>query len=293
MKAILSWSWLVFLLIGCGGKYAMEEGSESVQSSVENAVDGEGGGEQAGAEQAVDENAVQNAERKIIYEGRISLVVEEFEKIETAIPQLVEQFEGYLKSVDVNRREGRRRSGRWIARIPADRFGEFLAEVSELGIAEEQKQTTEDVTMEYLDLEARIAGKKKLEERIEKVLQQEGEKLSDQLEGERELMRVRSEIDSMQGRLKYLKNRVAFSTVTIDAREEKDYVPQKAPDFTGRIGIAWKNSIRELKETGQDFVVAAVYFAPWFIPLSVLVVGLTFGWKRARRSKTTDKNKSP
>ena len=61
---------------------------------------------------------------------------------------------------------------------------------------------------------------------------------------------------------------------TIDAREEKDYVPTKAPDVTGRIGIAWRESIRSLKVAGQFFFIVTVAFVPWIIPVSVVVGGL-------------------
>lgn len=290
MKPILIWSWIVLLLIGCGAKYDKEPATASKNELTQKGMavaEGEdiplAAADNAQAVNVDEENAAKDIERKIIYEGRVSLVVEEFEEMETAIPELIKQFDGYLREARINRAEGRWRSGQWIARIPSSRFNEFIAEVSELGIAEEQEQSTEDVTMEYLDLEARIASKKKLEQRIEEVLKRKGDKLSDQLEGERELMRVRSEIDSMLGRLNFLKNQVAYSTVTIDAREEKDYVPAKAPDFAGRIGNAWKESVRNLKIAGQNLVIAAVAFAPWIIPVSVVCVGLVFGWKRVRK----------
>ncbi len=218
-------------------------------------------------------------------------MVEEFEAVETAIPDLVKQFKGYLKEANVNRNQGRWRSGRWVARIPSARFEEFLAEVAKLGIAEEREQTAQDVTMEYLDLEARIKTKKELEERILKLLEDREGKLSDVVEAERELSRVRSEIESMEGQLQYLHNRTAYSTVTIDVRGEQDYIPEAAPDFSGRIGKAWQESLRALKIAGQNFVIGFVAFVPWIIPVALGFGVMVFGVRRIRRSLVSGKTK--
>jgi hypothetical protein len=280
MQKVLCWSWLVVLLIGCGG--VQYEASSVKQSAAQVVADDAGAmdPEKAGEAQRPDEIT----ERKIIYEGRVSLVVEEFDAMESAIPELVKQFEGYLKEANVNRMEGRWRSGRWVARIPSARFEEFLAEVSQLGIAELQEQTAQDVTMEYLDLEARIKTKKELEQRILKLLEDREGKLSDVVEAERELSRVRSEIESMEGQLRYLQNRTAFSTVTIDVREERDYIPEASADFASRASKAWQESLRALKLSGQNVAIAVVAFVPWIIPLSVVAAVMVFTAKRLRRS---------
>jgi hypothetical protein len=249
--------------------------------------EGAAGGEAAAVDEA--QQVDEAVERKIIYEGRVSLVVEEFESLETAIPDLVKQYDGYLKEANINRTEGRRRSGRWVARIPAAKFGDFVMEVAKLGIAEQQEQTAQDVTMEYLDLEARVGSKKQLEQRILKLLEEREGKLSDVVEAERELARVRSEIESMEGQLRYLKNRTSFSTVTIDAREEQDYIPEAAPDFAGQISKTWQESLRELKFAGKNLVIAFVAIVPWIIPVSVAIGLLVFTAKIVRRRLGSEK----
>lgn len=305
MQKLLCWGWMLLLFIGCGAQYEAKynAGSEATSSPppasdstaetllqqpvfedldeadalAQNDAGGKNG--QAIAEkppqepQAEQNEAPKNIERKIIYTGQVSLVVEEFTEMETAIPELVKEFGGYLKSADINRTEGRWRNGRWVARIPSARFSEFLQAVSKLGIAEHQEQSTEDVTMEFLDVEARIASKKQVEERILKLLEDRDGKLSEIVEAEHKLAEVRSEIESMQGRLRYLQNQTVFSTVTIEVREEKDYVPEQAPDFGGRIGKAWQDSLRALKRASQEFVIGVVAFVPWILPLGVLFGG--------------------
>lgn len=292
MQKILCWSWLGLLVIGCGSATYYETAAKAPAPQQTQEAGGEGaenlnlpainGVAKAQANPEANEPKEQ-VERKIIYEGRVSLVVEEFQAVETAIPDLVKEFEGYLKEANVNRNQGRWRSGRWVARIPSARFEEFLAEVAKLGIAETREQTAQDVTMEYLDLEARIKTKKELEQRILKLLEDREGKLSDVVEAEKELSRVRSEIESMEGQLRFLQNRTAYSTVTLDVREEQDYIPEAAPDFSGRIGKAWQESLRALKIAGQNFVIGVVAFVPWAIPLALVFGVMAFGVRWIRR----------
>ena len=284
MKQISCWSWIVVLLIGCGGAKFDASGRANKRAAEEAAVAVVDAAGAMNPEQAGEAEAAENvAERKIIYEGRVSLVVEEFETMDSAIPELVQEFEGYLKEANINRQEGRWRSGRWVARIPSARFAEFLEEVAKLGIAEQKEQTAQDVTMEFLDLEARLKTKKELEQRILKLLEEREGKLSDVIEAERELNRVRSEIESMEGQLRYLQNRTAYSTVTIDIREEQDYIPEASTDFTSRVGKAWQESLRALKIAGQGLVIAGVAFVPWIIPTAIFIVLMIVVLKALRR----------
>ena len=74
-----------------------------------------------------------------------------------------------------------------MARIPVDRFEAFLEGVARLGVPESRQQTAQDVTEEFVDLNARIANKKRLEERILKLLQDSEGKIKDIIEVEGEL----------------------------------------------------------------------------------------------------------
>jgi len=218
--------------------------------------------------------------RKIIYVAQISLVVEDFARIEGEIPQLVKQFNGYLADITVDRIQGAYRTGQWVVRIPVEKYDPFLAELEKLGIPEHLTQNAQDVTEEFVDLEARIATKKQLEKRILQLVEDREGKIKEVIEVERELARVREEIERMEGRLRYLANRTALTTVTINVREEKDYVPPQAPSFTSSIASAWTNSIEALTGFGKATVIAGVAFFPWLILVLPLLLLIRWGWKR-------------
>jgi hypothetical protein len=189
---------------------------------------------------------------------------------------------GYLADASASRAQGDRRTGRWVARVPVERYDAFLESLDTLGVPENRQQTAQDVTEEFVDLEARIANKQRLEERIVKLLDERSGRISDVIEVERELGRVREEIERMQGRLRYLANRTALTTVTIQAREQRDYVPPQAPTFAGRVSDVWQRSLAALRTFGESVGLAGVAAAPW-LPLALALAGPPLWYVRRKR----------
>src|SRR6185369_14989490 len=101
--------------------------------------------------------------RKIIYEANVVLVVTDMADTESQIAKLLKQVNGYVAESSVDRPQGEQLTGRWRVRVPVGQFDSFLDAVSKLGVAENRDQTAQDVTEEFVDLEAQIANKKKLE----------------------------------------------------------------------------------------------------------------------------------
>jgi hypothetical protein len=256
------------VLVGCGGaapsKFAGEDAATNVTGQLEQTQEM---GDAFGAGAIIQD-------RKIIYEADVTIVVEDFSRLEADVPVLVKTHGGYLSEVEIDRTHGQYLSGYWVVRIPVDQYDTFVGGLSSLGILETFNQTAQDVTEEYVDLEARIANKKKLEERILELLAKSEGAIKDVLEVERELARVRSEMEQMQGRLRYLQNRTTLTTVTIRGIERHDYVPPQAPSFMGRIELAWENSLVALRNFGEGLAVCVVFLFPWILLLAIVVAPL-------------------
>jgi hypothetical protein len=234
------------------------------------------------------------AARRIIYEAQISLIVKKMSETETDIARLLKQFNGYVADAFVDRRQGHELTGRWKVRVPAPQFDTFLEEVSKLGIAENRQQTAQDVTEEFVDLEAQITNKKRLEQRIVALLEDASGKIKDVIEVERELSRVRGEIEQMEGKLRYLTNRTDLTTVSITAREEENYVPPAAPTFGNRIAQAWSSSLGGLRTFGEKLVVATVSAVPWVVVFGlVLVPAAWYARRRAAAGNRVSLEQSP
>lgn len=265
------------LLAACGGAAAPAKREAAKSDAHQNEAAAPQAAGQAG------EAAPQTADRKIVYVAELKLITPEFSQIESAIPELVKKHRGYLSDANVDRTSGQRRTGRWVVRVPVEEFDALMNEAAELGVPESRRQNAEDVTEQYIDLEARIANAKGLEVRIVKLLEARAGELKHVIEVERELARVRGEIEQMEGRLRFLANRAALATVTILVREERDYKPPQAPTYLARLGDGWDRSLGALVSLGQDLTIAAVSATPWLMTLGVVVTPVGLLLRRRQR----------
>ncbi|MGI9470150.1 MAG: DUF4349 domain-containing protein [Rubripirellula sp.] len=276
------------MTMGCGGDYVAAPESEIMTSSFSefgeveavSTVAAQGGERAAEAEEVTTQTNSATVNRRIIYNTQVGLVVEDYRQFESQLPALVQKLGGFVASSDTDRRYNDRQSGSWVVRIPVPVYAEFLSGVDALGFAESRSENAQDVTEEYIDIEARITNKRKLESRIVTMLEERTGKLSDVLDIERELARVREEIERMEGRLRFLQDRTHLATITIQCREQKEYVPAKAPTFASRVGASWSGSIRSLQMTGQNIALALTAAIPW-----IVIVGLPIWsmWKLTKR----------
>ena len=222
-----------------------------------------------------DASAEANENRRIIYSATLQVVVPKFDEVETLISNLVAKHNGFVAFSKLDRMQGEQRTGTWTVRIPVDQYDAFLNAAGEIGVPESRHQDAADVTEEFVDLEARILNKKKLEARIIELLERPDDKLQHVIEVERELARIREEIERMEGRIRYLKDRTTLTTVTIAVREEQDYVPPAAPSFGSRVSNAWSSSLLNTKRFFENAVVfAAANVISFAIFLVVLLISI-------------------
>jgi len=224
-------------------------------------------------------------ERKIIYTANVDLVVESFEGVPAKVEALTQQFGGYVARTKISGSPGRPRSGEWSLRVPVVSYAKFLAAAQQLGEVRSVSQNSQDVSEEYYDVEARIRNAKKEEERLLKLLDTAAGKLQEILQVERELARVRGEIEQMEGRIRVLDNLTALTTVDLRIDEIKNYVPEEAPTYATRVRRTWGESTSALVTTAQGLSIALVALVPWLVVLlpAALVVWLAARLARRRR----------
>jgi hypothetical protein len=214
--------------------------------------------------------------RKIIYKATLSLVVEDFGKCEQAITEMVAAAGGYVSQFREDRTLGDLRGGQWVLRVPVEQFEKVLDGAARLGVTQRREVQSEDVSEEYVDLSARLKSKQGIETRLLELVQQKTDEVKDILTVETELGRVREEIERVEGRLRYLADRVAMTTITIDAHEQRNYVPPETPTLSGKIAQTFQASLDTLWQAAEAAILLIVAVVPFVVVLLVFFVPLIF-----------------
>jgi len=220
--------------------------------------------------------------RKIIYTAQVQLVAENLTTAQGKLTQLVKTHKGYVDETNIGGAAGAPRQGTWKVRVPAEEYEAFMGAVAKLGELQTIHSDSQDVSAEYYDLEARLSNKRVEEQRLIKHLEKSTARLTDILAVEREISRVRGEIEQMQGRLRLLANLTSLTTITVTINEIKNYVPPAPPTFGARLARTFQGSLGQLIDTAKDLTILFVAFVPWLVVLSLIGVPIYLMQRRKR-----------
>jgi hypothetical protein len=226
-------------------------------------------------------------QRKIIYHATLDLVVEDFAGVAARVEELARKHEAFIANSSIDTATRRPRSGSWTIRVPASRYDAFLAAAGTLGELQRRTESSREVTAEYYDLQTRIRNKDLEEKRLLKHLEESTGKLEEILAVEKEISRVRTEMEQMQGQLRVLQDLTALSTVTLNVSELQGYVPVESPTFGTRISRAWAQSLDGLLTAAQLVVIAVVAVTPWLVVIFTPIVAAILLLRRLLRRKGT------
>lgn len=219
------------------------------------------------------------APRMLIRTGNATVEVEALDPAVQAVRRIAERAGGYISNVGIAGGRDRVRSASLTLRIPAERFDETLAAVDSLGEVESVHIDSEDVGEQYADLELRLASARRLEQRLLELLDNRTGSLEDVLAVERELARVREQVERMDAALRGLRDRVDMSTISLTLHEPE-------PLFSTRGG---ENVIsRSIRQAGRNFVGFIAGFIASLgviLPLALIAAFLWWLWRRRRRRR--------
>jgi hypothetical protein len=179
----------------------------------------------ANAEEAgktpVETTVQQLANRKLIRNATVELEIVSFDDAVQKITALVNEEHGYVATTDSEKQANGKLRGQVVVKVVPENLERFLQKIRSLGELKNQTLGTEDVTKAYFDTDARVKNARVMEQRLVEMLKTKTGKVSDLLEVEKELGRVREDIEKMQGELKYWDSQVQFATVTISLAEKE------------------------------------------------------------------------
>ena len=186
----------------------------------------------------------------VIRTATLRIVVKEFDGVRAAVEAMVTQAGGFIDHLTVSGDSNTARSVTGSLRVPADRMAEVLGRLRPMGQVVEDTQGTQEVTDQIVDLTARLASARATEQRLTDLLKNRTGRLSDVLEVERELTRVRLEIEQLDAQKTNLGRRVTYATIGVTISEERKAGLDAGPlSLSTRIRIAAADGAEAAIET--------------------------------------------
>jgi Domain of unknown function (DUF4349) len=223
-------------------------------------------------------------DKKIIKDARIGLEVDNYPIYRISLDSAINKAKGYVSSDNLDKNDYNINC-QLVIRIPADYFDKFISSLEKGSEKLLYKNiSARDVTEEFIDIEARLNTKKEVEKRYIQLLTR-AKNIKEILEVEEKLRVLREEIESKEGRLKYLKKQVSYSTVNLHITQnyEYKYEPEKEKNFFQRL-------FKSMDKGWKGFIVFLLFlFRLW--PLILIGIATFYYIRRIRRKKKMLTNK--
>jgi anti-sigma factor RsiW len=158
--------------------------------------------------------------RKLIRNATVELEIVSFDNAVQKITVIANEEHGYVATTDSEKQANGKLRGQVVVKVLPENLDRLLQKIRSLGELRNQILGTEDVTKAYFDTDARLKNAHVMEQRLIEMLKTKTGKVSDLLQVEKELGRVREDIEKMQGELKYWDSQVQFATVTMSLAEK-------------------------------------------------------------------------
>lgn len=224
--------------------------------------------------------AQQAADPMLVHTGDARIEVDSLERAVTHVQQLAMDLGGSVHSSTVLTGVRQRRGATLTIKVPAPRFDDAMRELRNVGRPESINVQAADVGEEVVDISARLEAARQLEARLLEILRTRTGKLDEVLAVERELARVRAEIERYEGRLRYLSSRIAVAQITASLHEGTPLVA--GPPGESVLGAAakqaWINFV--------SLLAATIALLGFLLPLALVLAFATWLWRgvRMRRS---------
>lgn len=273
---------IVSLLAGCGSssmKYTESASSEvydmaaSEENSYEDAVEMSEVTEDAIVSGTELSETVQTG-RKLIRNFDINIETKEFDDVISGIQKKVQELGGYIENSSLDSGSSYYRNyNRYqymTVRIPSDQLDSFVENVKETANVTSISESTEDITLQYVDVESR---KKALETERDRLLEllEKAETVEDLITIESRLSEVRYQLESYTSQLRTYDNQVDYSTVSISVNEVERETKTEPKTFWEEVSQKFGNSLYGL---GRDFRNAAIWFLGSLPYLLIWAVGI-------------------
>ena len=237
------------------------------------------------------EATAEAADRKIIRNADITIEVPSTTDAQHQVTSIAESHGGFVVTSEAKQRDSNDPSQRTldiklVVRVPSNQFGNAFDEIKKLaGNTPAEQVTSQDVTEDFIDLEARIKTQKALEVQFLDIMRQ-AHKIEDALEVQRQIAEVRTEIEKLEGRKRFLENRSSLSTINVNIQTPKPVITVTQSGF----GHSLREAVSDSVTLASDMVLLFARFVIMMVPVCLfffLPMGLAIRYliRRAKRMR--------
>lgn len=216
----------------------------------------------------------------LVRTGTASVQVDSLDPAIAKLRQIASRVGGVVADVSVQSGNNQNASASIELRMPSQRFDEAVNGLAPIGKVEAVNVSVEDVGEEFVDVTARVENAKRLEARLVELLATRTGKLGDVLQVERELARVREEIERYEGRLRYLRAHAAVSTLAVTVHEPLPVVGERGSGSV--VAEAFRESWRNFVRFVAGFIASLGTLVPLALLVTVVAAAAVKGARRWR-----------
>lgn len=259
---------IVLSSLGIGGNTVSDESGAGAVGTFQAVAPSMKSSFVSTGEIARDSNAVATAvDKKIIKTGSLNLKVEQAETAAEAIANIAKVNKGEVASSNFYESTRGVKSGAITIRVPYNNFDAAFSEIKKVVTqVVSEASNAQDITAEYIDLEARLKNTQAEESSFVALLNRSG-KIEEILAVTREVARVRGEIEQLQGQIRYLNSQTDMSTITANLTEDVE-IATASQDW--RPWQVIKISVKRLITSGQNFIDGLIAFLIVVLPMLII-----------------------
>jgi hypothetical protein len=220
----------------------------------------------------------------VIRTARLTAMTKDFDGARTKVESIIRENQGYLDELRVRGEVGSARALSATLRLPSDRIDAALKDLRSIGKVQEESQNSSAVTSQVTDLRARLANARNTEQRLLNLLRDRTADLGDVLNAEREVARVREEIERMEAQQKDMLNKVQFATIQLELTEEyRAKIEPSIPSAGTRLENAMIDGYHGALENALGMALFVLRYGPALLLWIALLMPVTFLVRRIAR----------
>jgi hypothetical protein len=270
-------------LTGCS-QASVDQTAAAPQAAMESSADSAAGESLAQkvstpADESSNENAA-TQRPQLIKRASLSLSVDSIEDGFKQVKEIVNNQKGDILSLSD---EGdRQRSLSFEIRVPQDKLDVTLEALTAMGTVRDRTISTEDVSTQLVDIQARLSNARKSEAALQEIMTRTGA-IADVLQVSRELSTVRESIEQMSAQQKNLQTQVSYSTISLNLESAIALSPNK-PVFSRQLANSWESATSSVGDFTTDLLQLGLWLLAYSPYLAVLLCGAIIARKVTRRS---------